>query len=238
MMDERGFIQFMSETKKTPSTIKRYLEGVLIFDTFLAERKEGKHIDDTTREDILAFVQEKRDKIKPPVLNACIYGLMNYFKYRSNKELYNASREVSGGLSIEQYKLRNFMGIDKEHVSRLESLGIKTAKHMLDHGKTRNQRDVLSQRTGIPSEILLELVKLSDLARIGGLKKKRARLFYDAGFDTIEKIAEQDPDALRNALIAYIEKSGFDGSASTAGEAEYTVTLARYIPRIVEYSYS
>jgi hypothetical protein len=235
MMNESGFIQFMRREKKTPSTVKRYVDGVKTFEAFLAAKNNGKQIEDALKKDILDFVREKRGEIRDPVLNACVYGLMNYFKYVSKVELYNASREISDILSVENYRLRDFMGVDKEQIRKLESMGIKTARQMLDHGKTEIQRKDLSLETGIPQEKILELVKLADLARIGGLKKKRARLFYNAGFDTIEKIAKQDSEELRRKLIEYVEETGFDGVASSPGEAVYTVSLARYLHEMVDY---
>jgi predicted RecB family nuclease len=47
----------------------------------------------------------------------------------------------------------------------------------------------LATQTGIPVEVVLELVKLSDLARLPGVKGIRARLYYDAGVDTVENLA-------------------------------------------------
>jgi hypothetical protein len=81
----------------------------------------------------------------------------------------------------------------------------------------------------------LEFVKLSDLARVQGLKNIRARLYYDAGVDTIEKLAACDPSELRELLIRFIEDSGFDGIAPTPKEARSAVKQARKLPIIVEY---
>ena len=44
-------------------------------------------------------------------------------------------------------------------------------------------------KPGVPLEVILEFVKLSDLARIPGLKTIRTRL-CDAGVDTIERLLE------------------------------------------------
>ena len=73
------------------------------------------------------------------------------------------------------------------------------------------------------------------LTRIIGLGKKRARLYYDAGFDTLGKIAKWDPEEMRQMLIKFVDRTDFDGTASTSSEAAFTVKLARYLPKIVEY---
>jgi hypothetical protein len=67
------------------------------------------------------------------------------------------------------------------------------------------------------------------------VKSVRARLYYDAGVDTVEKMAEWDPEELREMLIAFVEQTGFDGVAPLPKEARNTVETARKLPKIVEY---
>jgi hypothetical protein len=106
---------------------------------------------------------------------------------------------------------------------------------MLTAGKTPKKRQELSTRTGMPPEAILELVKLSDLTRIFGVKSIRARLYYDAGVDTLDKMAKWDPDILRAKLIEFVQKTGFNGIAPLPKEAEFTVKEAKKLPRIIEY---
>jgi hypothetical protein len=84
-------------------------------------------------------------------------------------------------------------------------------------------------------EDVLEFVKLSDQARIGGHKKIRARLYHEAGFDTIDKMAAYDSEKMREILTEFIKKTGFKGIPPTPGEAKNTVAMAKYLKRIVQY---
>jgi hypothetical protein len=106
---------------------------------------------------------------------------------------------------------------------------------MLEAGRTRDRRNELSAKTGVPAEAILEFVKLSDLARIQGVKGIRARLYYDAGVDSVEKLARWNPKELRAMLIEFVEKTGFEGIAPLPKEAESTVAEAKKLPKIVEY---
>ena len=63
----------------------------------------------------------------------------------------------------------------------------------------------------------------------------RARLYHEAGFDTLDKIAALEPEELRKKLAEFIEERGFAGIAPTPKEAAHSVTLARALPRLVEY---
>jgi hypothetical protein len=102
-------------------------------------------------------------------------------------------------------------------------------------GLTNHDRKQLAQNTGIPENKILELVKLSNLARVGGLKKIRGRLYHDAGFDTLEKIANCTGDEIRQHLKEYIEKSKFKGIPPTPKEASRAVSMSKHLKRIVVY---
>ena len=84
-------------------------------------------------------------------------------------------------------------------------------------------------------EDVLKLVKLSDQARIGGHKKVRARLYHEAGLDTIDKMAACDSEEIRKILAEFIQKTGFKGIPPTPGEAKNTATMAKYLKRLVQY---
>jgi len=131
--------------------------------------------------------------------------------------------------------LKDLREINPAHVEKLKALGIRNVNEMLKAGRTRKRRQDLSAKTGIKPEAILELVKLSDLARIRGVKSTRARLYYDAGVDTVEKMAKWNPEKLRAMLIDFVEKTGFDGIAPLPKEAESTVAEAKKLPKIVEY---
>ncbi|MGD8904752.1 MAG: DUF4332 domain-containing protein, partial [Anaerolineae bacterium] len=102
-------------------------------------------------------------------------------------------------------------------------------------GRTPGERQRLAERTGIPIDAILELVKLSDLARIQGLKAIRARLYYDAGVDTLEKLARWDPEELRDMLADFVERTGFDGIAPLPKEAASAVATAKRLSKAIEY---
>ena len=106
---------------------------------------------------------------------------------------------------------------------------------MLKVGRTGEGRRKLAEQTGVPLGAVLELVKLADMSRIVGLKSKRARLYYDAGLDTLDKIAKQDPEKMQQMFAEFVERTEFDGSPPPVSETAFAVKLAKYLPRIVQY---
>lgn len=132
------------------------------------------------------------------------------------------------------FKLREFRGVSPEYITRLAALGIKTSDQMLAEGSTGPQRAALANESGIPESAILELVKLSDLARLPGVKGIRARLYYSAGVDSVVKMAAWEPEALRQMVTAYIEETGFDGLPPLPKEVSSTVANAQKLPQVVE----
>ena len=133
------------------------------------------------------------------------------------------------------FKLRDFRGISNEAITKLETRRIKNAEQLLIAGNTKEQRSVLAKETGISDDVLLELVKLSDLARLPGVKGIRARLYYDAGVDSVEKMASWEPEALRVMVTAYVERTGFDGIPPLPKEVSSTIANAQKLPKVVEF---
>ena len=145
-------------------------------------------------------------------------------------------REEAIARTRKVFALKDFRGLNRAHVQRLAAEGIVSVQQMLEAGKTSALRTALSDRTGIPLEAILELVKLSALARVGGLGSVRARLCDDADVDTVETLAQRDPEELQEMFLDYVERStGFDGIAPLPKELRNAVATARELPRIVEY---
>ena len=229
-LDEEGFRRHLKKTGKSERKIEFDIRNVKELEEYLLKHK-GKKLEEAASEDLKDFVnwaEKTGTKIWLWVFN-------RYYSYKQDDAMFCATNELIGIQSVKKAKLKDFLGVNLQHVQALKAEGIVTVEQMLDAGKTREGREELAKKTGVPPDSILELVKLSNLARIIGLKKKRARLFYDAGLDTLDKIAEWDSEEMRKMLIKFVDRTGFDGSASTPSEAAFSVRLAKYLPRIVEY---
>ncbi len=132
------------------------------------------------------------------------------------------------------FKLRDFRGVKPDFIAALEVHHIKNADQLLIAGRTRQQRASLAEVSGIPEDAIFELVKLSDLARLPGVKGIRARLYYDAGVDTVEKMADWEPEALRIVVTNYVVQTGFNGTPPLPKEVSSTIANAKKLPKIIE----
>ena len=227
-MDEEGFISFMKRQKKSARTMQRYLACVKNFAAYLAEC--GKTLENCDPGDIREGAQSAEGSSFSDYL-----GLANYFEFTGNEPLSLTSHELFSIENVQKFALKDFLDVNQDYVAILKARGIVTVPQMLQAGRTPGQRVALSQETGIPEAYLLELVKLSDQARIGGHRRIRARLYHEAGLDTLDKIAACEPGEIIRILSDYIKHTGFAGIPPTPKEAANTVAMARHLPRIIEY---
>lgn len=233
-MDEKGFSDFMKKNRRSENAIKSCVEFIKTFESFLMDFKGGKKLEDVSREDLEDFAVWGEEEFKS--INRYLWGIGYYYEYISNPDMCRAAGELRGKkIKRQPLALKKFRGVKTEHVEKLLAVGIKDVSEMLQAGRTKSEREALSKKSGVPLDMILELVKLSDLARIPGLKNIRARLYYEAGVDSIERLAAWDPKELRAMLVDFVEKTGFEGIAPWPKEARSAVKTAKKLPKMVEY---
>jgi len=232
-LKKKGFIEFLKQKKKSERAINSYTDFVQKYEAYLFDHKKGEKIETAGKKDLHDF--EKWGEDTSIKVNRYLWGIKEYYDFISKKEMKLEANAMIGEKYFSQFKLKDFVGVKRSYINKLAKKGITTAKEMLYAGLNKQKRRELSQNTGIPLEDVLELVKLSDQARIGGHKKVRARLYHEAGFDTIDKMAACDSEQMRKILAEFIKKTGFKGIPPTPGEAKNTVNMAKYIKRLVQY---
>jgi len=231
-LDEERFRRYLKETGKPEKRIEREVSKMKDFELYLSRHRKRK-LGAETAEDLKDFMNQLGDRREK--INVWLWVLSRYYNSVSNDLMLCAVNEMIGLQFIKVANLKDFLGVNHQHTQALRKDGVFTSMHLLDGGRTEEGRVELAERTCVPLSAILELVKLADLSRIPGLAKKRARLYYDAGLETLDRIAESNQEDMRKMLVEFVERTRFDGSPPTPSEAAFTVKLAKYLPRIVEY---
>jgi hypothetical protein len=234
-MKEDEFRSFLKRGGRSQNAIKRIVGYMKEFETFLSEQCNGKSLGDAELEDLDHFVNWLEREPKASA-KGHLWGLAYYFDHTSNEEMRNLASDLRGQrIQRTPFLLRDFRGANPKNIEKLSTAGIKNINHMIKRGATSQDREELAKRTGVPIDAILEFVKLSDLARIPGVKGIRARLYVDAGVDTVEKMAGWDPMELTEMIREFVERTGFEGVPTLPAEARYTVKKAKELPKIVAY---
>ena len=234
-MDEDRFSNYLIKGGRSTTAVNRCLTYVAEFEDFLKESNQGKTLDEAQGEDLVDYVL-MLDASSNAKAKKHLWAIRYYYDYALNAEL----RDLTASLREERidrkpFPLKEFRGVDPGYIEKLAIAGIENVVQMLAAGETLKDRELLARNSGIPQSAVLEYVKLSDLARIPGVKGIRARLYYDAGIDTVAKLAILEPEELCKMVLEYVEISGFDGQPTLPAEAKYTVEKARKLSLIVEY---
>ncbi|MGD8399132.1 MAG: DUF4332 domain-containing protein [Anaerolineae bacterium] len=230
-----AFERFLKRGGRSASARRRCVRMTGAFEAYLQQHRGGKGLDEAEAEDLEAFVAwiEREPKASA---KTHLWALRYWFEFTENEELHQlAGRLRAQRITRRPFLLKDFRGVDAGHAAALAAAGIRNVKQMLEAGRTPGARKELADETGVPLAAIVELVKLSDLARIPGIKGIRARLYHDAGVDTVAKMAAWDPEEMRAMLLAFVERTGFDGIAPLPAEAAFSVARARELPEIVEY---
>ena len=235
MQKTEEFRKYLRRKGKKNHVVDDLVRRCRVFEEFLGGRQKSG-MDDADKGDIQAFLDKIGDQ--KTGLNNYLRAISLYYGFVSRPDLSalaNSLRKQRISAAKKSFELKNLRDVDKKHVMRLEKEGIFNVDQMLELGKTPSSRQKLAEETGIPVEAILEFVKLADLSRIGGVKNVRARLYYDAGVDTVEKMAKWDPEKLRTYLIEFVNRTRFDGIAPLPKEVESTIEEAKKLPKIVIY---
>lgn len=235
LAEQEAFTAFLKRGGRSPSAIKRCLLMVETYRRFLAEEYHKKDPYEASLDELEAFVDWLEEE-REGSAKTHLWALRYYYQFVEYEQM-----AKQAGILREQrikrvsFPLARFRDVSQEHADALASAGVRDVKQMLTAGATRAGREALARRTGVSYSAILEMVKLSDLARLSGIKAIRARLYVDAGVDTVEKLATWKPEELRAMLLKFVEETGFDGIAPLPKEAESAVAKARRLPRIVAY---
>jgi NADP-dependent 3-hydroxy acid dehydrogenase YdfG len=232
ILDEESFKRYLKKTGHTEKRCESEFSRLRKFEDYLSKHKNKKMGAETPEDlkDFVAWAQGKKENT-----NVLLWVLNRYYNCTSNDLMYCAVNELLGLDYLAKYNLKDFLGVNHQHTQALRKEGVVTCEHMLKAGRTEEDREKLAKKTGVPPSAILELVKLADMSRIVGLKSKRARLYYDAGLDTLDKIAKSDPEKMVKMFVEFVERTKFDGTPTPLGEAAFAVKLAKYLPRVVEY---
>jgi len=233
-LDEELFRKFLRKKGKKADVVERNVLIVMKFNDFLL--KERNHdLSNITIEDIDAYVEIIEHGKKSA--KGTLYVLMNYFKFTGDEELLNHTiklREERTKKTRRIFPIKEFLEIDQAHVKKLTSIGIKNVEQMLEKGKLKKQREELAKQLDIPEEAILELVKLSDITRMGYIKQKLSRLYYNAGLDSPQKVAKFEPDELHAFFTKFVNESNWDGMIPNPSDLVHNIKSARALKKVVE----
>lgn len=97
-------------------------------------------------------------------------------------------------------KICDFPKLGKEVVIALEKIGIKNTLQLFEHIKTHNDRHQLALRTGLDSNTILTLAKLTDLSRVRWVNHTFAYAMLNSEVECVEQLANISIELLHQKI--------------------------------------
>ena len=132
--------------------------------------------------------------------------------------------------------LKDFPCVNPEVVDKLEQIGIKNTKQLFVNVLTRKERSEFANQNQIEYEDILELNKLTDVARMKWVGPKFARLLVESEYDTVEKVANSNYEELYQALVRINEESGiYKGKFGIEDLKSWVDVVVQDVPQVIQY---
>lgn len=142
-------------------------------------------------------------------------------------------REANSYISDPE-RLSEMLFAEFEIIERLDQYGIIDTKQLYNAAIRSIDRVLLSNKLGISSEKVQELVCLCDLVRITGVGPVFARIIYDSGIHSVADFISVDADELFVRLSKTNNENGFTKAKFSQKDIEYCLELGRELPIIKE----
>ena len=98
------------------------------------------------------------------------------------------------------YKVEKIEGVGRKYAGKLEKVGIRNTKQLLDKAATRKGRRELAEAAGIEEKLILKWANMCDLMRIKGVGEEFSELLEIAGVDTVKELRNRNADNLTQKL--------------------------------------
>jgi hypothetical protein len=114
----------------------------------------------------------------------------------------------------------------------LSGMGIRTNLQLLQQGITPTGRMSLSENSGLPMEVISDVVNRADFSRLPWASKATISNIIAAGYSSMAKLANADPERLVADFFRYGESIG--KNLRLGNEIENSYRIARIVPALVE----
>jgi predicted flap endonuclease-1-like 5' DNA nuclease len=133
------------------------------------------------------------------------------------------------------YKVEKIEGVGPKYAAKLDKVGIRNTKQLLDKASTRKGRKDLAETSGIDETLILKWANMSDLMRIKGVGEEFSELLEIAGVDTIKELAKRRADNLHKAMIEANGKRKLVRQLPGLAQVENWVSQAKSIEPMMKY---
>jgi hypothetical protein len=144
-------------------------------------------------------------------------------------------REVNG-YQPKPINLKDFPGVNLEVIDKLRQVGIKNTIHLFPWVVTPKARQEFATQHLIEYHDILELTKLTDVARMKWVGPKFARLLIESPYDSVEKVRNANFKELYRSLVRInAEGEYYKGNFGLDDMEIWVTVVVQEVPIAIEY---
>lgn len=115
---------------------------------------------------------------------------------------------------------------------KLRSAGVRSNLDLLQQASRAPGRKALAETTGLPVEVITELVNRADFSRLPWASKATISNIIGAGYGSMERLANADPEQLFADFFHYGDSIG--KNLKLGNEIQNSYRIAKIVPVLVE----
>ena len=143
--------------------------------------------------------------------------------------------EYTTGSNAKFQRVRDLEEIGLTYALKLkEEERVFSTLDLLLKTKLPKDRKALSERTGIPQELILKWANLADLMRIKGINEEFAALLEELGVDTVPELAQRNPENLYHKIDEVCRAKPYVPKPSLEN-VRHWIEQAKNLNRMLEY---
>ena len=144
----------------------------------------------------------------------------------SEDYLFLLKRET-GSLQPKPVSLGDFPGIAVDITETLQKAGIRTSKDFFELFTSTDENKQILKTLSISDESLYELFCLCSLCRINGIGAAAAKCFFDAGYFSIDDVADGNASDMLNRLNSANGQSKYYKASLGTKDMQFCIDYAR-----------
>lgn len=101
---------------------------------------------------------------------------------------------------MSSYSIIDIEGIGPTYAAKLQGIGIRTTKALLDRAKDPKGRKAVAEESGLDTSQILKWANMCDLMRIKGVAEEYSELLEAAGVDTVKELRNRNAGNLAEKM--------------------------------------
>nr|WP_306265669.1 DUF4332 domain-containing protein [Pararhizobium sp. IMCC3301] len=136
---------------------------------------------------------------------------------------------------MSSYSIIDIEGIGPAYAKKLQGIGIRTTKALLDRAKDPKGRKAVAEESGLDASQILKWANMCDLMRIKGVAEEYSELLEAAGVDTVKELRNRNAANLATKMAEVNAAKKLVRLVPSEKSVEKWVAQAKALPPTMTY---